>query len=211
MSKLIGIFGGTFDPIHFGHLRPALEVMQSVGLEQVRFLPNRLPPHRPAPWLDEQTRCELVASAIADVPAFVLDDRELQREGPSWMVDTLASLKQDLPGNHLCLLLGMDAFAGFTRWHRWQDIFDVCHLIVMDRPGADLPRFTDDNGQIEPRLTRDVSELASASHGKILLQSVTLLDISATLIRENLLHGQSIRYLVPETVREKLENRYAAG
>ena len=211
MSKLIGILGGTFDPIHFGHLRPALEVMQSAGLEQVRFLPNRQPPHRPQPWLDEQTRCDLVATAISDVPEFVLDDRELKRDGPSWMVDTLASLKQDFPRDSLCLIMGMDAFAGFTHWHRWQDIFDLCHLIVMSRPGTKLPDFQDENASIQPQLTHDVSELANASHGKILLQSVTLLDISATLIRENLLHGQSIRYLVPDNVREKLENRYAAG
>lgn len=211
MSKMIGVLGGTFDPIHFGHLRPALEVMQSVRLEQVRFLPNRQPPHRPQPWLDEQTRCDLVTTAISDVPEFVLDDRELKRDGPSWMVDTLISLRNDLPEHSLCLIMGMDAFAGFSHWHRWQDIFDLCHLIVMSRPGTELPDFKAENQQFEPRLTRDVRELANASHGKILLQSVTLLDISATLIRENLLHGQSIRYLVPDNVREKLENRYAAG
>ena len=89
MSDLIGIFGGTFDPIHYGHLRPALEVMQQAGLEQVRFLPNSQPPHRAAPWLDAATRKHLIQLAIAEQPGFVLDDRELQRDGPSYMVDTL--------------------------------------------------------------------------------------------------------------------------
>ncbi|MCW8854059.1 MAG: nicotinate-nucleotide adenylyltransferase [Gammaproteobacteria bacterium] len=207
MARLMGIFGGTFDPIHFGHLRPAYEVMQVTGLEQVRFLPNRLPPHRQQPWLDTETRRQLVEIAIADVDGFVLDDRELKREGPSYMVDTLADLKNDFPEYNLCLIMGMDAFSGFTQWHRWQDILNLCHLIVITRPGTDKPDFAEFSDIIESRLCRQAEALVESQQGQILLQSVTMLDISASQIRQILISGASIRYLVPESIRERLEAR----
>ena len=129
---MIGILGGTFDPVHFGHLRPALEVMQALALEEIRFIPNRLPPHREPPWLDADTRRRLLQIAIAQTPGFVLDERELQRDGPSYMVDTLQSLRVDFPDSALCLVIGMDAFAGLPRWHRWQEILPALS------PGGDL-------------------------------------------------------------------------
>ncbi|MDH5483777.1 MAG: nicotinate-nucleotide adenylyltransferase [Gammaproteobacteria bacterium] len=207
--KLTGILGGTFDPVHYGHLRPALEIMQALQLEQVRFLPNNEPPHRAAPFLDKDTRCQLVELAIADVPGFELDQRELLRAGPSYMVDTLAELKKDYPDQGLCLIMGMDAFGGFTRWHRWQSILELCHLVIATRPGVPIPDFAADQPLIDAAMAGDAAALSRSQQGQILLQSVTLLDISATRIRQCLLSGQSIRYLVPEPVREQLENRYA--
>ena len=206
MTKQIGILGGTFDPIHYGHLRPALDVLQALDLEQVRFLPNKTPPHRQLPWLDAAMRRELVELAIADVPEFVFDDRELQREGPSYMVDTLADLHREYPDHGLCLIMGMDAFSGFTQWHRWQAILDLCHLVITTRPGVQVPDFAEYQAEIEPRICKVPESLAQSPCGKILIQSVTLLDISATQIRESLNSGKSIRYLVPDNVREKLEN-----
>lgn len=203
---MIGILGGTFDPIHYGHLRPALEIMQQLGLAQVRFIPNRCPPHRDQPWLDAELRRQLVALAITEVAEFVLDERELQRQGPSYMVDTLEELQCDFPGQGLYLMLGMDAFAGFSHWHRWQDILQLCHLVVMTRPGCQLPDFGEHQALIESRLVKQPEQLACAQSGQILLQSVTLLDISATDIRHSLVAGRSIRYLVPEQVREILEH-----
>lgn len=203
---MIGILGGTFDPVHFGHLRPALEIMQSLGLEQVRFIPNNLPPHRDQPWLDSALRRQLVELAIADVPQFVLDQRELQRLGPSYMVETLTDLGREFPEQGLCLILGMDAFAGFTSWHRWQDILQLCHLLVMTRPGYQLPDFAEHQSTIESRLLEQPEQLSPGQSGQILLQSVTLLDISASAIRNSLAAGQSVRYLVPEQVREILEH-----
>jgi len=208
MSRLIGIFGGTFDPIHFGHLRPALDVMQQVGLDELRFIPNRIPPHRQPPLLDDQQRAELVALAIADVDGFVLDRRELQRSGPSYMVDTLQSLRQDFPGDHLCLIMGMDAFNGLPQWHRWRTILELSHLIVTTRPGAEPAAFATDT-DIASRISREPSALEQRSAGQILLQSVTQLDISASQIRQYLSVGRSIRYLLPEALREKLEYAYA--
>lgn len=208
MRRLIGILGGTFDPVHYGHLRPALEVMQQAQLQQLRLVPNRLPPHREAPLLGEQQRAELVALAIVDTPGFVLDRRELQREGPSYMVDTLRSLKQDFAEDTLCLIMGMDAFHGLPQWHQWQRLFELCHLIVTTRPGSVLPEFARET-ELAQRICDDVGCLQQGTQGQILLQSVTQLDISASLIRQQLSQQQSTRFLLPEAVREKLEQAYA--
>lgn len=204
MSKLIGILGGTFDPIHFGHLRPALDILQQVGLDEVRFIPNRQPPHREMPFLNNQIRAELVQLAIADMPGFILDERELLRHGPSYMVDTLASLKADFPADTLCLIMGQDAFNYLPQWHQWQNILELCHIIVSQRPASKWV----ENPAL-PKMTDQVQRLILRPHGQILLQSVTQLDISSSQIRHYLSTGQSTHYLLPETVREKLEQAYA--
>jgi len=199
---MIGVLGGTFDPVHFGHLRPALEVMQAIGLEQVRFLPNRIPPHRETPWLDVENRLELLKTAIGDQSGFELDERELQREGHSYMVDTLESLRTDFPSHPICLILGMDAFLGIKQWHQWQRIPELCHLVVTTRPGFEM------NGdfiqQLPVTLVAKASGLSEVAAGRILLQSVTQLDISASHIRAMLAQGQSVRYLLPDEVNIKL-------
>ena len=199
---MIGILGGTFDPVHFGHLRPALEVMQSLGLEQVRFLPNRIPPHRETPWLNVENRLELLKVAIGDQPGFELDERELQREGRSYMVDTLESLRTDFPSHPICLILGMDAFLGIKQWHQWQRIPELCHLVVTTRPGFEMSG--DFIQQLPATLVTKASGLFEVAAGRILLQSVTQLDISASQIRATLAKGQSVRYLLPDEVSNKL-------
>lgn len=199
---MIGILGGTFDPVHYGHLRPALEVMQATGMDHVRFLPNRIPPHREAPWLDVDNRLELLKTAIDDQPGFVLDERELHRQGQSYMVDTLESLRIDFPAHPVCLILGMDAFLGLQQWYQWQQIPQLCHLVVTTRPG-----FSVDDAFIQalPFVpASDAAELAEVAAGRILLQSVTQLDISASRIREMLTKGLSVRYLLPDEVNNKL-------
>jgi len=211
MPKLIGILGGTFDPIHYGHLKPAEDVLQNVVLHQIRFLPNKTPPHRDPPWLSSDVRRRLVAMAIADIPQFVLDDRELNREGPSYMVDTLTELKAEFADDTLCLIMGMDAFAGFTQWHQWQSIPGLCHLIITTRPGFTMldSDFGEHHTMLQDRITSDVNALQQRQHGQILLQSTTLLDISASQIRASLNSGKSIQNLLPENVREYLEQHYA--
>jgi len=208
VSKLIGILGGTFDPIHYGHLRPALDIMQQVGLREVRFIPNRTPPHRAPPRFNNQQRAELIRLAIADTNGFVLDERELQRSGPSYMVDTLQTLKADFPDDTLCLIMGMDAFNGLPQWHRWQTILELCHIIVTTRPHSKLPEFAS-QAPIAACLSDEPQSLLQTPAGQILLQSVTQLDISASQIRRYLSTGQSTQYLLPETVRDKLEQAYA--
>jgi nicotinate-nucleotide adenylyltransferase len=200
---MIGVFGGTFDPVHYGHIRPALSVKQVLNLSQLRFVPNRLPPHRAKPLLSVEQRLLLLKTALKDYPDVIIDERELKREGPSYMVDTLSSLKQDLPAETLCLIIGMDAFFGITSWFKWRLLFDICHIVVTQRPGFDHNTIeqhfnNDDYTFIAPRLTTDRRELAMQECGKILLQSVPQLDISSTQIRSSLLKGEDICQWMPE-------------
>ena len=206
---MIGIFGGTFDPVHYGHIKPALSVKQALNLTQLRFIPNRLPPHRAAPWLSAEQRLQLLKAALQDYADVVIDERELNRAGPSYMVDTLGSLKQEFPDESLCLIIGMDAFFGITSWFKWQLLFELCHLVVTKRPGFDQDAIEaqfagDDYAFLAPRITMDVNELSRQESGKILLQSVPQLDISSTQIRDNLLDDEQISQWMPKQVYKQL-------
>jgi nicotinate-nucleotide adenylyltransferase len=152
--------------------------------------------------LNAENRLELLNTAIADQPGFVLDERELRREGQSYMVDTLESLQVDFPSQSICLILGMDAFLGLRQWYQWQRIPQFCHLIVTTRPGFE---FNFDAIEDMPvTLATTASELDEVATGRILLQSVTQLDISASVIRTLLARGRSVRYLLPDRVNDKL-------
>ncbi|NJM11344.1 MAG: nicotinate-nucleotide adenylyltransferase [Synechococcaceae cyanobacterium SM1_2_3] len=204
----IGILGGTFDPIHYGHLRPALEMLETLQLAEVRFIPCRIPAHRATPLITAEQRLTLVQRSIADQPGFVADDRELRRDGPSYMVDTLASLRDDLGDDiPLCLILGADAFRGLPSWHRWQQLSELAHIVVMQRPGAlsSLPPVLEEF--IALRLIEEVIALRRKPAGSILFQLVTQLHISATQIRALLAHGQSPRYLLPEAALAYIHDR----
>lgn len=196
---MIGIFGGTFDPVHYGHLRPALEVLQGLSLNQVRWIPSRQPPHRDTPAVSPQHRLAMVRIAIENVDGFVLDTRELDREGPSYMVDTLRSLRSEFAADPLCLLLGMDAFAGFTQWHQWQDILALAHLVVCHRPGgADIPGACKE--LMQEHGCSDPAHLRNQPSGCITTYAVTQLEISATAIREMVRDGRDARFLLPDAV-----------
>ncbi|MDP2325634.1 MAG: nicotinate (nicotinamide) nucleotide adenylyltransferase, partial [Gammaproteobacteria bacterium] len=131
----IGIFGGTFDPVHTGHLRTAHEFLAGLGLAEVRFIPSRLPPHRPPTVAPEALRLRMLEAALDGLPDFRVDDRELRRPGPSYMVDTLTSLRAEVGSQPLCLLLGLDAYLGIPAWHRFRELPELAHIVVARRPG----------------------------------------------------------------------------
>lgn len=211
---MIGVLGGTFDPIHFGHLRPALEIQQALGLRELRFIPSAEPPHRSKPQASALQRLMMVRAAIADQPGFVIDDRELRRSGPSYMVDTLHSLREELgESTPLCLILGLDAFLGLEGWHRWQDLFEYAHLVITHRPGWSLRDMHPGSilaKAIQARYS-EPEQLARQPAGKLAFQSVTQLDISASGIREELTRGRDIRYLLPDTVHELIKTQHIYG
>lgn len=199
----IGIFGGTFDPIHFGHLRPALELYEQLNLQRMLMLPCAVPAHRPQPSVTMEQRLAMLKLAVGNEPRFEIDIRELKRGGTSYMTDTLHSLRKEVGRKPLCLCLGLDAFLGLPGWHRWQELLDLSHIVVAHRPGWTL-----DMESIAPELQRlmavhlhdsDVSQCDRPA-GAIVLQPVTQLAISATDIRERISSGRSARYLMPEPV-----------
>jgi len=197
----IGIFGGTFDPIHFGHLRTAFELWQALRLTEVRFVPASNPPNRDEPLADAALRLAMVKAAIAGQPAFVVDDREMRRSGVSYSVDTLGELRAEYPDRSLCLLLGMDAFLGLPNWHRWRELFDLAHVVVAHRPGWKAPTMGPLGEVMVDRGTGTVRELHDKTAGRIYVLAVTQLEISSTELRQLIVAGHDPRYLVPDEVR----------
>jgi len=194
---MIGIFGGTFDPIHIGHLRLATEVADALDLERVHLLPAAIPPHRDEPLLDAATRLALAAESIADDPELVLDDREHRRAGPSYTSDTLAEFIAEFPGQVPVLMMGMDAFNGLPDWHQVDRILEMAHVAVATRPGARAEGVAAE--WLEQRRIEPV-DLAGAAAGRIVKVPITRLDISATALRGLVEQGRSLRYLVPDPV-----------
>jgi len=204
VSGPIGLLGGTFDPIHIGHLRVALELLEGLALERVAFVPCREPPHRDAPRRSSEFRLDLVRAAIAAEPRFSVDERELERAGPSYTIDTLADIRRDEPTRPLCLLLGMDAFVGLPSWHRWTELLDYAHIVVAHRPGWIPPRDGALGELLARRRTAASGDLRAQPHGRLLVMPVTQLEISSTDLRRGLAAGRDPRYLVPDAVRERL-------
>jgi nicotinate-nucleotide adenylyltransferase len=202
MTEPIGLFGGTFDPIHYGHLRTAFELWQSLKLSQVRFLPTGSPPHREAPLASSELRLEMVRAAVAGQAGFTVDDREIRRSGVSYSIDTLTELRREYPERSLCLLLGMDAFLGMPTWHRWSEIFQLCHVVVAHRPGWRAP-ITGPLGEVMvDHGTGSVRDLHTSAAGRIYVRAVTQLEIASTDLRALIMSGQDLRYLVPDAVRD---------
>lgn len=207
-GRAIGIFGGTFDPIHYGHLRTALEVCEALSLQRVHFIPSATPPHRQRPQVGAAQRAEMVKRAIADEPRFLFDDRELRRTGPSWMTDTLRSLRREVGEQQpLCLILGSDAFKGLHTWHEWQQLPELAHIVVMHRPGWSLGQDTaPEISQLMQERAGELHDMESRSAGRVITVAVSQLAISATDIRYQVGEGKSPRYLLPEGVWQFIQS-----
>lgn len=199
----IGIFGGTFDPVHYGHLRLAEELTAALGLQRVIWIPAGQPPHRGRPATSAQHRLEMVRRAVAGNAHFTVDAREVGAPRPSYTVDTLASLRDELgPEQPLWLLLGADAFFGLADWHEWRRLFDLANIAVVTRSGSQPLASASLHDPLKSEiLKRQVSDIsASGPAGSISMQSMTPLDISASAIRRTLGQQGSIRYLLPDGV-----------
>jgi nicotinate-nucleotide adenylyltransferase len=206
-NKAIGILGGTFDPIHYGHLRLAEEMLELANLSQIRFVPAGTPPHRDEPQVSALHRSAMVRLAIADQPAFVLDAREVERSGKCYTVDTLRELRAELgPDQPLCLLMGGDAFLQLDTWHEWEQLFELAHIVVGYRPGFTLEERIH---TATPKLQSHYQQRLCAAQvlsqkpaGGIAELAIPKLEISATLIRSRVAENRSIRYLLPNAVAD---------
>jgi len=198
----VGIFGGTFDPIHYGHLRTAFEMLQALRFAEVRFIPNGDPPHRGRFYAEAALRLQMVRQATAAEPGFIVDDCELRRAGPSYTYDTLLAKREEFSSAPLGLIVGMDAFLGLTTWHRWDELLDLAHIVVAHRPGWRAPDIGPLGEMISEHGTHRVDDLHQQSHGRVHIHAVTQLEISSTEIRELVSAGRDPRFLMPDVVRD---------
>lgn len=198
--RAIGILGGTFDPIHLGHLRMAVELHDALDLARVHIIPCSQPVHRKQPIASPEQRMAMVQCAVADEPALFADDREIRRQGPSYMIDTLLELKQEMPETPLCLMLGIDAFLSFSSWYRWKEILKQAHLIIAHRPNYQIPSTGIIADLLKAPIQQEVAFIHEHSAGSILLRPITALDISASDIRKQIAMGRNPRYLLPDNV-----------
>ena len=213
-SSFIGILGGTFDPIHYGHLRIAEEVVETISLREMRFVPAGMPRLRYAPIASPQHRAAMVYAAIQNNPRFVLDERETRRPGTSYSVESLRELGQEMGENTtLCCVMGADAFMKLAEWHSWRELFRLCHIIIAARPGHALATNHDALPQelreeCARRWVSSAGSLKGASNGLIYVAPTTLLDISATAIRTHISAKSSVRYLLPDAVLDYIETNH---
>jgi nicotinate-nucleotide adenylyltransferase len=205
LQQAIGVLGGTFDPIHFGHLRTALELHQTLDLAEVRFVPCYQPVHRKSPIATPEQRFEMVRCAIYDEPALAVDDCEITRKGPSYSIETLEILRQKFPQTPLCLIMGIDAFLGFPSWHRYEEILSLAHLVIAHRPQYHIPSTGIITLLLKERLKQNPIALHESLGGYIVLHPVTPLEISATDIRKQITMGRNPRYLLPDNVYQYIQ------
>jgi nicotinate-nucleotide adenylyltransferase len=201
-AKMIGVYGGRFDPVHFGHLRTALEVCDSLELRQLRFMPCGQPPHRgPSQASGEQRRAMLELALGESDRRLAVDSRELDRDGPSYMVDSLSSLRSELGTEPLCLIIGQDALQELHNWHRWKSLLELSHLAVVGRPDTPERKLHPQvAAALQDGLTSDPADLDACQAGRVYRLSLTQLAISATQIRALIAQGRSARYLLPDAV-----------
>lgn len=199
------IYGGTFDPIHHGHLRLAVELRECLDIPQIALVPCHIPPHRQSPGASSDRRLELLGLAIAEEPGLVVDDRELKREGASYTADTLRQLREEIgPDEPLAMVVGTDSFAGFDSWREWETIPRLAHIIVVVRPGSDVPAGSAPAELMAARAASSIEELHASPGGRVLALEAPLMEISATGIRERIADGRSPRYLMPDPVWRKI-------
>ena len=199
----LGIMGGTFDPVHFGHLRLAVEALETLGLDSVRWVPSGQPGHRDTPTTIAMHRVEMVRLAIAGEPRFTLDVAETRTSEPTFTINTFKRLRAELGANRpLVMILGMDSFLSLPTWQSWTELFDFAHFAVGERPGFELSSQTMVSGlALEfARRSAPADSVRAAAGGAIVTFPMTLLDISATELRDRFAHGASARYLLPESV-----------
>lgn len=203
---LVGVFGGTFNPVHYGHLRSALELAERLQLEQLRLMPSAQPPHRAAPECSAAHRAAMIELAVAGEPHLACDDRELQRPGKSYTIDSLIELRGELgTGTSLCMVMGCDAVLGIATWHRWQELLHWAHIVVIARPGWELPLTGEVAQWLQEYRVGDPHSLRQSSAGCIAIEELRPLAISSTEIRDLLAAGKSARYLLPQSVLDYIQ------
>lgn len=213
MMKAIGLFGGTFNPVHHGHLRSALEIYQHLGLSQVTFIPTYMSPHKQVDTVDTHHRLSMLSLAVKHCPQLIVSDLEIKAQKISYTINTIMHFRQRYPDTPLCFLMGMDSFVNFTQWYRWQDILTHCHLIVSARPGYDIMENSDMSALLNQYQVTNCDELQHHLGGCIYVHHANPLAISSSSIRDMIANKQAITYLTPPEVEQYIttEQLYLAN
>ena len=209
---LVGLYGGTFDPIHNGHIHAAQAVRGALGLASMRLILSARPGHRHAPNADIDHRWQMLSRACDEIDGLQADDREIKRQGHSYTIDTLVEYINQHPGHIPCWILGQDSFATLPSWHRWQDLLTYCNLVVLDRPGLRLPESDALVALCADVQIADVECLDHQATGQILRLPLTMQEVSATQIRQRVAQGLSVDHLLVQSVRQYIneQNLYRA-
>lgn len=201
--SLYCIYGGTFDPIHLGHVVPVIEACEQLGVKQLHLLPCHIPPHKEAPGIDTQHRVEMIKLVCQHQPLFHLDSRELNRQSHSYSVETLREIRAQKPNVTILFFIGMDSLASLHKWYRWKEVLNYCHLVVCARPGYDL-----DSEKLNPelehyleeRICDDKNQLFKSPSGQVFVAKTSQIPVSSTEIRTKLASGEDVTDLIPDYV-----------
>ena len=205
----IGILGGTFDPIHNGHIRLALETQEQLEFDQVRLIPVNIPPHREKPIASTSHRRNMVELAIKDEPRLYLDCRELKNDEISYSINTLKSLREEFVDDSLCLILGRDAFNKLDSWKDWQELLHYAHIIVANRPNESKKNIsTVLKNWLEKNITKDRTQLKKNVSGDIYFMTIPELDISSSVIREYYSKEKAADNLLPKTIQTYIKDNH---
>ena len=209
MAKPIGILGGTFDPVHNGHLRMAIECLERLALAEVRLIPLYAPPHRQPPRTAPEHRLAMLKIATAAMDNLKVDDRELQSKSISYTIDTVSALREQDKNTPLCLLMGADAFNTLHTWHRWQSLLDYVHLVIAERPGVTpMPEHAVLRTLLDQHAVNEVAAMHTLRSGKIFRLQIPWLDISSTRIRDMLRMQHQPAYLLPDGVIDYIHTHH---
>ncbi|MDW3094175.1 MAG: nicotinate-nucleotide adenylyltransferase [Gammaproteobacteria bacterium] len=194
----IGILGGSFDPVHFGHIKPSLELAEKFQFDSIRLIPCKISPFKDETFASAQHRWNMVSIIAGSSELFEADARELKRETPSFTYETLREIASEVASNStLFWIMGEDALIDFPRWHQAEKIMQLCHVLVMRRPGYEVSQNVKTNAWLQPYMCDDVSKLSEKRYGYIYISNVELLDISSTKIRETVHAGEQPRFMLP--------------
>tara|TARA_B100000929_G_C15453555_1_gene402005 strand:- start:64 stop:726 length:663 start_codon:yes stop_codon:yes gene_type:complete len=208
MTKLIGIFGGTFDPVHNGHTETIRSLLEIISFHQIKVIPNGKPPHRPSVFGSSFERLKMTSIAFKSFDKVVIDDREINRKGPSYAIDTAKEISTEISkDSSLIWIMGLDAFSSIDSWHRWEEFLGIVNIIVMFRPNIEIPKGSIASKLLQERSVNSKEDISQKDKGRILLCKVIPIDISSTTVRENLFQGKEVSDMIFYKVNDYIESK----